>query len=343
MITKRYQKVLILLLILLASVLFLYIVRGILFPFFAAGVIAYLINPLIEKLLCRGFNRVGAIFMLFSMLLTLCLIFGVFGLPLIVDELNRLSQSLPTYVQIIQVRMDELYTDLQRIKMPAIIKQVADQTLHKVEETGLEFVNRLTSLIFNILSHLANLLMAPIIAFYILKDLDILTKSVQSFIPKKNRKEMIQLWMEINNVISGFMRGQFLVALFISVLTAIGLTVLKVNFAVLLAIIAGVFNVIPYLGPILGAIPAVIIVLIKSPLKALGVTILFVVIQQIESGFISPRIMGDKVGLHPITVIFAILAGGKLGGVTGMILAVPIAGIVKVLLKFILEKLAEEK
>lgn len=342
MITKKYQKVLILFLILLASVLFLYIVRGILFPFFVAGVIAYLVNPLIEKLLGRGFNRVGAIIMLFSMLLTLCLIFGVFGLPIIVDELNRLSHSLPAYIHIIQVRIDELYTDLQRIKMPAIIKQVADQTLNKAEETGLEFVNRLTSLILNFLSHVASLLMAPIIAFYILKDLDVLTKSVQNFIPKKNRKDMIQLWMEINKVVNGFMRGQFLVALFISGLTAIGLTVLKVNFAILLAIIAGVFNVIPYLGPILGAVPAVMIVLIKSPLKALGVVILFVVIQQIESGFISPRIMGDKVGLHPITVIFAILAGGKLGGITGMILAVPIAGVVKVLLKFILEKLAEE-
>lgn len=341
MIDKKYQKLFVLIFILLAGILFLYLVRGILFPFLTAGVIAYLVNPLIEKLLGRGFNRVGAIIMLFTMLLMLSLIFGVFGLPLIVDELNRLGQSLPTYVEIIQYRLDEVYTNLQRMKMPVGIKQVADQSLLKVEEAGLEFVNRLTTIIFSFFSHMASLLMAPIIAFYILKDLDILTKSVQTMIPKKHRKEMIQLWLEINNVVSGFMRGQFLVAVFISGLTAVGLAVLKVNFAVLLAIIAGISNVIPYLGPILGAIPAVSIVLVRSPLKALGVIILFVVIQQIESGFVSPRIMGDKVGLHPITVIFAILAGGKLGGVIGMILAVPIAGIVKVLLKFILEKMAE--
>ncbi|AZR73627.1 hypothetical protein BBF96_09650 [Anoxybacter fermentans] len=338
---EKYQKLLILILLLLAGFYFLYLVRGILFPFFMAGVIAYLVNPMIEKLLGRGFNRVGAIILLFSMLLTISLIFGVFGLPLIVEELNSLSQTLPTYVNSLQTRLDQLCKDLQRVKMPAILKQVADQTLQKVEQAGLDFLNRLTDLIFNFLSHLMSLVMAPIIAFYILKDLEILTESVKSWVPRKYQREVFKLWNDINKVLSGFMRGQFLVAIFIAILTTIGLIILKVNFAIVLGAIAGAFNVIPYLGPILGAIPAVAIVLIKSPIRALGVVILFIVIQQIESGLISPRIMGESVGLHPLTVIFAVLAGGQIGGVVGMILAVPIAGVVKVILKFIYVKLAE--
>ncbi len=336
---EKYQRLLILVLILLPGFIFMYLVRGILFPFFMAGVIAYLVNPLIEKLLGRGFTRLGALVLLFSMLLTISLIFGIFGIPLIVDELNRLGQTLPTYVTNLQNRLDQVYCDLQRIKLPSILKQVANQTLSKAEQVGLDFVNRLTDMTLNVFSHLMNMIMAPIIAFYILKDLEEIHKSVELWIPKKYRKDIVQLWSEINGVLNGFMRGQFLVSIFIAAFTTIGLVILKVNFAIVLGIVAGAFNIIPYLGPILGAIPAVIIVLIKSPLQALGVAVLFLVIQHIESGFISPRIMADKVGLHPVTVIFAVLAGGQLGGIIGMILAVPIAGIVKVILKFFHRKL----
>lgn len=338
---ERYQKVIVLVVLLLAGVYFLYLVRSILFPFLVAGLIAYLVNPLIQKLLRRGFSRVGAIILLFSMLLTVTLIFGVFGLPLVIEELDHLTDSLPSYVNGIQTKFDQFYADFQRIRLPAFVKQIADQSLVKAEQTVIDFLNRLTDIIFRLISHLTSLLMSPIIAYYLLKDMEIITKSMEGMVPKRYRKEVFQVWVEINAVISGFMRGQFLVSLFIAVISTIGLVVLKVNFAVVLGAIAGVFNIIPYLGPILGAIPAVAIALLKSPLKAVGVAILFQVVQQIESGFISPKIVGSKVGLHPITVIFAVLAGGKLGGILGMILAVPIAGIVKVILKFVAEKMAE--
>lgn len=338
---EKYQKWIVLVAVLLASVYFLYLVRGILFPFFVAGLIAYLVNPLIQKLLRRGFSRVGAIVLLFSMLLTIALIFGVFGLPLVIEELDHLTASLPSYVNDIQEKFDQFYADFQRIKLPAFVKQIADQTLVKAEQAVIDFLNRVTDIIFDLISHLTSLLMAPVIAYYLLKDMEIITKGIEGMVPKRHRKEIFQIWVEINAVLSGFMRGQFLVSLFIAAVSTIGLIVLKVNFAVVLGTIAGVFNIIPYLGPILGAIPAVGIALLKSPLKALGVAILFQVVQQIESGFISPKIVGSKVGLHPITVIFAVLAGGQLGGILGMILAVPIAGVVKVILKFTAEKMAE--
>lgn len=338
---EKYQKLMVLIALLLAGVYFLYIVRGILFPFLVAGLIAYLVNPLIQKLLRRGFSRVGAIVLLFSMLLMVALIFGVFGLPLVIEELNHLTASLPTYVNNIQEKFDQFYTDFQRIKLPAFVKQIADQTLVKAEQAVIDFLNRVTDFIFDLISHVTSLLMAPVIAYYLLKDMEMITKGVEGLIPKRYRKEVFQIWVEINAVFSGFLRGQFLVSLFIAVLSTIGLVVLKVNFAVVLGAIAGVFNIIPYLGPILGAIPAVGIALIKSPIKALGVAIVFQVVQQVESGFISPKIVGNKVGLHPITVIFAVLAGGQLGGILGMILAVPIAGIMKVILKFTAEKMAE--
>lgn len=338
-IPEKNQKLIVLILLLLAGIYFLYLVRGILFPFLIASVIAYVVNPLIEKLLNRGFSRTGAIVLLFGMILTVFLIIFVFALPLVVEELNRLSQTLPSYVGILQDYIDQFATDIQRIKLPAIVKQLADQTLEKAEEVGLGLINWLTDLILSIFSHVVGLVIAPIIAFYILKDLEGISDSLNSWIPVKYWDQVYRLWLEINAVISGFLRGQFLVAMIIALLTTIGLLFLQVNFAIVLGIIAGAFNIIPYLGPILGAIPAIVIVLVNSPWKALAVSALFLAIQQIEGAIISPRIMSNQVGLNPLSVIFAILAGGELGGLFGMILAVPIVGIVKVILKFIVEKL----
>lgn len=338
-IPEKNQKLIVLILLLLAGFYFLYVVRGILFPFLIASVIAYVVNPLIEKLLARGFSRIGAIVLLFGMILTIFLIIIVFGLPLIVEELNRLSQTLPSYIRVLQEYIDQFSTDLQRIKFPAIVKQLADQTLQRAEEVGLGLINWLSELILNIFSHVVGLIIAPIIAFYILKDLESLSDSVNGWIPVRYWDQVYRLGLEINAVISGFLRGQFLVAILIAFLTTIGLLFLRVNFAIVLGIIAGAFNIIPYLGPILGAVPTIVIVLVHSPLKALAVSALFLIIQQIEGGIISPRIMSNQVGLSPLTVIFAILAGGELAGLLGMILAVPIVGIIKVILKFILDKL----
>lgn len=337
----KHQKILVVILILLASMWLIYRVRGILFPFLLGGILAYLVNPLIIKLLGRGFTRTGAIVLLLGMLLTVSLIFGVFGLPLIVEELTRLSATIPSYVSNFEKTLDGLYLDLERVKLPALAKQVVDQALNKAEKVGVDSLNYGTTLILNFLSQMPMLVMVPIIAFYILKDWETLAKSTEGLVPKKYRKEMFQLMVEINGVLSGFMRGQFLVSLFIAFFSTLGLVLLKVNFAVVLGIIAGIFNIIPFLGPILGAVPAVVITLIKSPLRAVAVVILFFVIQQVESGIISPRIVGDKVGLHPLTVIFSILAGGQIGGAVGMILAVPTAAIVKILLNFISQKLAD--
>lgn len=338
-IPEKNQKLIVLILLLLAGIYFLYLVRGILFPFLIASVIAYVVNPLIEKLLNRGFSRTGAIVLLFGMILTVFLIIIVFALPLVVEELNRLSQTLPSYVGTLQDYIDQFSTDIQRIKLPAIVKQLADQTLEKAEEVGLGLINWLSNLILSIFSHVVGLVIAPIIAFYILKDLEGISDSLNSWIPVKYWDQVYRLWLEINAVISGFLRGQFLVAIIIALLTTIGLLFLQVNFAIVLGIIAGAFNIIPYLGPILGAIPAIVIVLVNSPWKALAVSALFLAIQQVEGAIISPRIMSNQVGLNPLSVIFAILAGGELGGLFGMIVAVPIVGIVKVILKFIVDKL----
>ena len=338
----KQQKILIVSIMLLAGIFFLYSVRSILFPFLGGAILAYLVNPLIIKLLGRGFTRVGAIILLLGMFLAIALIVGVFGLPVVVDEIQRLSATIPTYVNDLEFTVDKLYAYFERVKLPGLIKQVIGQALEKVEKVGIDFLNYGTTVIFKLFSQMPTIALIPIIAFYILKDWEYLAKGIDGLVPKKYRKEMYQLWVEINEVLSGFIRGQMIVALFIAVFSALGLIFLKVNFAIVLGLIAGMFNIIPFLGPILGAIPAVAITLVMSPIKAVGVVVLFFVVQQVESGFISPRIVGSKVGLHPLMVIFAILAGGKIGSAVGMILAVPIAAILRILINFTAEKLTDK-
>jgi predicted PurR-regulated permease PerM len=175
--------------------------------------------------------------------------------------------------------------------------------------------------------------MAPILAFYMLKDIERIKKSFWSLIPKSNRKEVKNLFKKIDEVLMGYLKGQLLVSFVVGVLSILGLYILKVRFFLIIGLFAGVMNLIPYLGAIFGAIPAIFIVSFKSLKAILAVLILFTIIQQLEGSLISPRIVGDKVGLHPIVIIFSLLAGGELLGIIGMILAVPIAGIIKVIIE----------
>lgn len=147
--------------------------------------------------------------------------------------------------------------------------------------------------------------------------------------------------IEMDNSLGSFIRGQLLISAIVGVLIAVGLSIIGVDFALIIGLIAGIFNIVPYFGPVIGAIPAVISALLKSPLSAVYVVILFIVVNQVESSIISPNILGEHVGLHPVTVIFCIISGGYLFGILGVILAVPVTSIIKVTLRYIHNKLLQ--
>jgi len=172
-----------------------------------------------------------------------------------------------------------------------------------------------------------------VLTFYMLLQDDGLSRLIQSVVPRTYQSYTLRLLAHMQDRIALWLRGQLILSLVVGILTLIGLAVLGVKFALLLALIAALTELIPYLGPILGAIPAVFIAFTQSPTLGLMTLVLYIVVQQLENHLLVPRIMSKAVGLNPVVVIVAILIGGKIGGVVGAIVAIPIATALAVLLR----------
>lgn len=162
-------------------------------------------------------------------------------------------------------------------------------------------------------------------------------------VPEKYEDDVSRLFHEMDKVFNEFIRGRLIVGAFVGIATTIVLLILKVDFALLIGIFSGLMDIIPYFGPVLGIIPGVVFAFLQKPIKALWVIILFIVIQQIENNIISPKVVGESVGIHPITVILVLIIGGSMFGILGMLLAVPFAAIFKIVLLFVVEKVDESK
>jgi predicted PurR-regulated permease PerM len=190
-----------------------------------------------------------------------------------------------------------------------------------------------------IFSQLLSVVFAPILAFYILKDAGLFRAKFLGIFPNSWRGEINSLLRELGDVLERFVLGELLVSAIIGVLTALGMLILGVKFAFIIGLIAGLAELVPYFGPFIGAIPAIGFALLKSQTTAIYAALVILVIQQLEGNVISPAILGGSVGLHPFLVVFALLAGGELLGIWGLILAVPVAAMLRVLCSFLLEKL----
>ncbi|MFW5992311.1 MAG: AI-2E family transporter [Halanaerobiaceae bacterium] len=313
---------------------FLIKIYVVLIPFVLGVILAYLFYPVVKYLRQKNIPRTWAIYILFLVFLILGIIFTIIIIPSFINELENLTKTIPEYINAIDSYMDYLNREYHRVHLPSIIKEVIDRTLNKVEEQVINFIENLTELIINSLSMIISLVITPFITYYLLKDLDKLKKNILCYVPRGKRRLVLKLGKEINKVFVGYLRGQIWVSIFVGILSSIGLLFFNVRFHLLLGIFAGITNMIPYIGPLLGGIPAVFIALLSSPVKAISIIVLFLVIQQLEGSIISPKIISKRVGLHPLTVIFALLAGAELSGVWGLLFAVPVAGSIKVIVKY---------
>ncbi len=307
----------------------------ILLPFILAVLLAYLINPLIEELMERGQPRLGALIFVFGVLIALLSFIFIKLFPAIINELDVLAHRLPEYIGKIKRLIFEINQNYERIELPKTLTTVLDKVIRRFEEITLEFIERTSRVILSILSRVLSLIMAPILSFYILKDLESIKCSLWELVPKKRRRSIKLLLGRINIALFGFFKGQLIISLAVGILSVIGLYFLKIKFYLLIGILVGIFNIIPYFGPLLGALPAMIMASFRSNKLVFLVVLLFFIIQQIEGNIIAPKIMGKEVGLHPIVIIFSLLAGGELLGIIGMLIAIPIAAIIKEIMKYI--------
>ncbi|WZL71485.1 AI-2E family transporter [Clostridiaceae bacterium 35-E11] len=331
--------------ILLLLLLIIYTFRTFLWNLFApvlwAIIFAYLLNPIVCLIEKKGIARIWSVIIVYTSIAGIILLFSITITPKITREARNLVELLPRYTKEINEFLNRIYIKIEQIDnfspQFASVKETIRSHIGEIEYYILDMIKSITSGIFSIFAQIVSLVLIPIFTFYFLKDAMYFKKKLRFIIPRNFRNELTNICKDIDTLLNRFIRGQLIVAACVATLSITALLTIKVNFAFLIGMIAGLFNVIPYFGPIIGAVPAVVFALLDDPSKAFWVIIAFTIIQQIESAIISPKIVGESVGIHPVVVILALLIGNEWLGIIGMIFAIPIAASIKIIGKHMMD------
>ncbi|AEJ41505.1 permease [Sulfobacillus acidophilus TPY] len=315
--------------------------HAILMPFVVSLVLAYLLAPLVELFVRHGrLSRVLAILLVYGLLGLLLAALLVYMLPVLVQESLRLIRIVPAFAQDLQSSWDYWLMRFHQAPMPAPVRQNIHQTALHLESLLVTSVQRFLHALFGLVPGVISILVAPVMAFYVLKDLNRVRERFWTVVPVSWHGAIFKLGFDIDRALNGYIRGQLMVAFIVGLLSALWMVILGIPFAALIGALAGITDVIPYVGPIAGAIPAVALALAKSPWLAVYTVFGFILIHQLEGTVIAPKVVGDSVGLHPLVVIFAILAGGAIFGFVGLLLGVPLAAVLKVVLSHLYRRLS---
>lgn len=322
-----------------------WLLSPVLTPFVVAALLGWLGDPLVDRLQARGRSRNTAVILVFSLMALLLAMVLVILVPLIQDQVATLAQSLPGYrVWVVATAIPwlEARTGLE-ISSWLDLDRIFDLVRSNWERAGgmaatvLGYVSRSG---FALFAMLVNLVLIPVITFFFLRDWDLIVGRVAAMVPRDHIDTVSRLARESSDVLGGFLRGQFLVMIILGVMYGMGLWAVGLDLGLLIGLVAGLLTFVPYLGPASGMILGVLAALMQFGdwKHVVGVLAVFGIGQLIESYWMTPKLVGDRIGLHPVAVIFAVLAGGQLFGFLGMLLALPLAAVVNVLLRYAHER-----
>jgi len=315
---------------------FIVVLKPIVYSLIISLILTYLLNPAVNYFHKKGISRALSILIVFLICSIVIILLVIYFLPIIIEEIKNLIIFIPETSNKIRIFTDH-FQKYYMSGLPPEIKQVIYNNISKVQILIIGLLETSMALIIALFSQFFFIIVIPVFTFYFLRDVEKISQGMFLFIPNKFRDEYFIIIKEIDEILNGYIRGQLLVSFLVGFLTTISLLILKIKFSLLIGIVTGLFNIIPYFGPIFGLIPAAIMGFIESPFKGFLVTVVFLIIQQVESGILSPKIIGDRVGLHPIVVIISLLIGGQFFGVLGLLLTVPVVAILRVLIKHVIE------
>ncbi len=316
----------------------IYLLSPVLTPFLVAIFLAYMGDPLVDQL-DKKTPRAVSVTVVFVLLSTVVLALTFVLLPMIERQLTQFIQAIPRYIDWFQTTIlpwlmshlgvAEIGFDLDSLKAQvkehfSNVSGVATGLISTVSKSGLAIVG-----------WMANLLLIPVLTFYLLRDWDILVGRIGELIPRRYESGIVRLAKESDSVLSAFLRGQLMVMVVLGTIYSVGLWLVGLDFSLLIGMLAGIVSFVPYLGVIVGVTVAGIAVVVQfqDVFMLVPVLIVFGVGQVFESFILTPLLVGDKIGLHPVAVIFAVLAGGQLFGFLGILLALPVAAIIMVMLR----------
>ncbi|WNL47204.1 AI-2E family transporter [Dyella sp. BiH032] len=322
----------------------LWLLAPVLMPFAVAAMLAYLGDPLADRLERVGMGRTLAVSVVFFVLALVAVGAMLLLIPLISRQVDNLVQSLPHYVDWVRntalpwlqtkLRLDPSAFDTDRL-----IAEIKDH-LGSVGSVASTVLGKVTRSGFGLIAWMTNLVLIPVVAFYLLRDWDRLVAWVDDMLPRSIEPTVAHLARESDLVLGAFVRGQLLVMLALGIFYGAALSIVGLSVGPLIGMIAGLLSFVPYLGFIVGFGSAVIAVLVQygdwSHLLLVGCV--FLIGQLLEGYVLVPRLVGEKIGLHPVAVIFAVLAGGYLCGFLGILLALPAASVILVVLRYLSQR-----
>jgi len=309
-----------------------------------SSALAYLLDPVVDRFERRGMSRSAAIGVIFLTGLVGIAIIALFVVPTVAQQFAVLSQNIADYLS----RVDALvapwaawieaktgvHVPLDPLEIKATVPDLIEKISPDARASIRGYITGAFSSGLGLVLSIFNLALLPIFTFFLLRDWDRLIAAVDALVPPRYRDTVRRIGREVDLRLGGFVQGQITVAIVLAVLYSIGLALVGIDLAYLVGISAGLLFVVPYLGTVIGIVLSVVLAILKFGFDwhLLGVVAAFAIPQAIEGWFLTPRIMGDKVGLHPMVIMVALLVGGNLMGIWGMLVAIPVTATVFVLL-----------
>lgn len=331
-----------------------------------AIIFAYIIDPIVNYLERKGVKRQFGVIIVY---ISVILIFGILivsVIPKTINEISNLLTSLPAMVDTLikevnnfvsnvfakfNIELPENFINVYKetnpkvngdVETPQIVSDILNSIrgtindlIGKAQGSLMGSLSNVLSKVYGFLTSAFRLVLIIIFSFYFSVDKDRFMHRVKKAIPNKYRDDISYLTSNIDTALQQFIRGRMLMAIFVGLITMAYLLVLRVDFAIIIGLITCVADIIPYIGPFLGCAPAVLFAFMDSPMKALWVLILFVIVQWVENNILAPKLIGDSTGLNPLVILISIIIGGGIFGVWGMVISVPLTSIIFILVDFI--------
>ncbi|MCQ6560916.1 AI-2E family transporter [Paenibacillus mendelii] len=304
--------------------------KAVIAPFLIAMIISYVLNPIVSLLGERKVPRTMAVLLIYAVFVASLTVILLNVIPMFMEQLQELNDHMPD----LTMRAQSLVNDLNNSSfLPESIRSGIDSSLLKLEKQASEAIFDFVNNIGAMLNVVFIAFIIPFLAFYILKDFNVFERTILTYVPRPHRKHAVRLLKDIDNALGSYIRGQFLVCVIVGALAYIGYWIIGMPYPILLAGVVAITNIIPYLGPFFGAAPALVMASTISLKMMLLVVAVNTACQILEGNIISPQVVGRTLHMHPLSIIFALLVGGEIAGIVGMILAVPIFAALKVIIQ----------
>lgn len=323
--------------VMIATFYFLYLVHEVVYTFLVGGLLAYLLYRPVCFFEGKGLKRIWGIAIIYLLAAAVFALLMWFAIPRLVKELGEVATMLPAYAE----QVHDFSSRINNLQLPGKLDLMLQENTVKIENYIYGILKVFVNGIYKFFSKALIIVFAPILAFYIIKDWEKIQVAFLQLLPPTGKRDLIMLGAKIDNVLIEYLKGHLLVSTLVGLVTGIAAAIIGVDFALVIGIVSGITNLVPYFGPIIGGIPAIILAMTQSLRDGLYMTVAIIVIQQVESNLITPKIIGEKLGMHPLVIVFALLAGGELLGILGMLIAVPLVASLRIVSSYFYLKLVD--